>query len=302
MTYGGTYSELTDPTRPGYTFDGWYTGAVDGTKVNTTDTVGVVAANTTLYAHWTATEYTITFKIGGDAADQSMTYNIESSVTLPVATRTGYALEGWYVEEAAGNWEIGKYNANDTQSSKYGNVTLVAKWDRAVTVVVEDYKYSLNTGYRLLRVAATGLDDGEVYKFGDEIMYYTTDKNYLIDANDTGVFYLLIADTNLVPNGNTYSNELTEEAYGKLTVATETRKELDYNGDINGDGVVNIADANVVYQMTQHGGSYYSMEQLDCEQRLLADMSKATVKADGNVADHRGSIEDVDAIITLING
>ena len=221
---------------------------------------------------------------------------------LPTPTRAGYIFGGWKVEEAVGSWTKSLYKAG-SYSQQYGDVTLEAQWKRAVTVVVEDYKYSLNTGYRLLLVDATGMAAGDVYKFDGETMYYTDDVNYRIDkTNDTGVFYLLIAETNLVKNGEIYTNELTEEAYGKLTVAAETRKELVYNGDINGDGVVNIADANVVYQMTQHGGSYYSMEQLDCEQRLLADMSKATVKADGNVAEHRGSIEDVDAIITLING
>ena len=39
-----------DPTREGYTFDGWYTAKTDGDKV---DTDRVYSEDTTLYAHWT---------------------------------------------------------------------------------------------------------------------------------------------------------------------------------------------------------------------------------------------------------
>ena len=52
VTNGGTYSALPTPTRSGYTFNGWYTQASGGTKVNPTDTVNLTG-NTTLYAHWT---------------------------------------------------------------------------------------------------------------------------------------------------------------------------------------------------------------------------------------------------------
>lgn len=49
---------LPKPTRTGYTFDGWYTEEVGGTKVDSitaTDT-----GNKTLHAHWTANEYKFT--------------------------------------------------------------------------------------------------------------------------------------------------------------------------------------------------------------------------------------------------
>ena len=75
--------------------------------------------------------------------------------------------------------------------------------------------------------------------------------------------------------------------------------ELDYNGDINGDGKINIADANTVFQILNQEvrGNYYSLAMLGIEGRLKADMVK-TVSG----ADHRGSIEDVNAIVNIING
>jgi len=67
VTKGSTYSALPTPTRSSYTFNGWYTAASGGSKVNPTDTVNLTG-NTTLYAQWTqqakkifSTKYDATF-------------------------------------------------------------------------------------------------------------------------------------------------------------------------------------------------------------------------------------------------
>ena len=49
---GETYGDLPVPTRTGYTFDGWFTDAQAGDKVEATTTVTATTAHT-LYAHWT---------------------------------------------------------------------------------------------------------------------------------------------------------------------------------------------------------------------------------------------------------
>lgn len=53
VTYDAAYGELPVPTRSGYAFKGWFTEAIGGTEVKSTDTVSITA-NTTLYAHWEA--------------------------------------------------------------------------------------------------------------------------------------------------------------------------------------------------------------------------------------------------------
>ncbi len=45
-----TAGTLATPTRPDYTFDGWYTSASGGTKVTSSSTI---SSNITVYAHWT---------------------------------------------------------------------------------------------------------------------------------------------------------------------------------------------------------------------------------------------------------
>lgn len=50
-TYPGKFSLPAAPTRSGYTFDGWYTKAVDGTKI--TSSTASKCGKYAVYAHWT---------------------------------------------------------------------------------------------------------------------------------------------------------------------------------------------------------------------------------------------------------
>ncbi len=52
VTNGTKYGTLPAPVRPGYTFDGWYTGSTGGVKI-TEETLIDLTANQTLYAQWT---------------------------------------------------------------------------------------------------------------------------------------------------------------------------------------------------------------------------------------------------------
>ena len=68
----GKLSELpADPTRDGYTFDGWYTEKVGGEKISTAYTF---MDDTTVYAHWTE-------KAGGESSG-----NIELSYSISIAS------------------------------------------------------------------------------------------------------------------------------------------------------------------------------------------------------------------------
>ena len=58
VTYASTYGDLPTPTRDGYTFNGWYTAISGGTRIQSTTTVSITAAQT-LYAQWKANKLTI---------------------------------------------------------------------------------------------------------------------------------------------------------------------------------------------------------------------------------------------------
>ena len=64
VIFGSTYGELPEPTREGYTFDGWYTEKDGGELVEAGTEVSEKDAHT-LYAHWTLTKvFSVTVPAG----------------------------------------------------------------------------------------------------------------------------------------------------------------------------------------------------------------------------------------------
>lgn len=109
-----------------YTFDGWYTKPSGGEKI---DVSTVFEADTTVYAHWKAAEYTIKFDVDGGDEIGDMIYNSESTDVIPAANKNGFTFEGWQVVSGDGNWNIDEVVAAGTSvNGMYGNLTLKAIW------------------------------------------------------------------------------------------------------------------------------------------------------------------------------
>ena len=130
VTYDSTYGTLPTPTRTGYTFEGWFTAKSDGTHITSGTKVAITSAQT-LYAHWTANKYTVTFDPNGGSVSQttkSVTYDAAySTLPTPTKTVTGYTVtfKGWYTASSGGT----KVTA-DTVVSTAGNHTLYAQWEQ----------------------------------------------------------------------------------------------------------------------------------------------------------------------------
>jgi len=93
---GTTDDALPTPTKKGYTFGGWWTGA-DGTGSEATDSTTVnTASDHTLYAKWTINSYTVTFKDWDGTVLKTQTVKYEKAATAPDdPERTGYTFTGW---------------------------------------------------------------------------------------------------------------------------------------------------------------------------------------------------------------
>ena len=92
--YNSALGTLPAPTRTGYTFTGWYTAPVGGTKIS--DATTVPANNVTYYAHWTTNTYTITYNLNGGTANGPTSFNVGTeTITLPTPTKNGYTFTGW---------------------------------------------------------------------------------------------------------------------------------------------------------------------------------------------------------------
>lgn len=124
-----------DPVLARHTFDGWFTGKADGTRVSTAT---VFTADTTVYAHWTAngdlpgpgdpTTFTVTFHLNytGAPAGTVVTASKGGKVARPTApARAGYTFGGWYREAGCTSpWNF------DTDTVT-GDMILYAKWTPA---------------------------------------------------------------------------------------------------------------------------------------------------------------------------
>ena len=127
VTYGKAYGALPTPTRMGYTFDGWYTELTGGTKIVSSTMVGS-SAGSTLYAHWKANQYTVTFDPNGgtvSTTSKTVTYGetYASPKALPEPTYPGHTFDGWYTEKTGGTRVT-----EDTVVTVTKDHTLYARW------------------------------------------------------------------------------------------------------------------------------------------------------------------------------
>lgn len=101
---------LPTASKTGYTFNGWYTAASDGTKITTATTI---TADVTYYAQFTVKTYTLTWVLDGGKVSTAGKYGSTSwpaknatgtqskavsyglTLTAPVVARTGYTFSRW---------------------------------------------------------------------------------------------------------------------------------------------------------------------------------------------------------------
>ena len=128
MDYGSPYGDLPSPNKVGYTFAGWFTEEEgEAVKRVTEETLVNVTRDHTIYAHWTANNYTITFDGAGGVPSQAskgVTYDNEYGDLPSVGERTGYTFVGWFTEEEGRGERI----TNNMNMSTPNNQTLHAHW------------------------------------------------------------------------------------------------------------------------------------------------------------------------------
>lgn len=112
-----------------YHFGGWYKDEACTNAWNfSTDTV---TKNTTLYAKWTQTTFTVTFDVQshGDAPAAITSIPSGNTITAPdEPTAAGYRFDGWYQEAACTTaWNF----STDTVTK---DITLYAKWTAVYTI------------------------------------------------------------------------------------------------------------------------------------------------------------------------
>ncbi|MGN8922517.1 InlB B-repeat-containing protein [Lachnospiraceae bacterium HCP28S3_F9] len=118
---------VTNPTKEGYTFAGWYT---DETLTNQYKFEDAVTENITLYAGFEPLTYTITYDGGdseGSIASGTKTHGVDYTLSSETYTREGYVQTGW--KDGNGReYELGDSYTIDAE------LTLYPVWDEIIEV------------------------------------------------------------------------------------------------------------------------------------------------------------------------
>lgn len=146
VTYGKPYGDLPVPSRNGYKFDGWYTKQSSGEKITKGDTVNS-AVEITLYAHWIANNYILSYNTnGGTGSIENQTKIHGENLTLSSVKPTGKSFtvnynanggsvsaSGKTVSQTFTNWNTAKNGSGKTYLpgatySDNANLTLYAQY------------------------------------------------------------------------------------------------------------------------------------------------------------------------------
>jgi uncharacterized repeat protein (TIGR02543 family) len=113
-TEGNTYSLPDPPSRPGYTFDGWFNRTRGGTQI--TSETGIKTLDYCLYAHWTAL-----LSITGQPADVSVTAGETAAFAVFAEGTEDLSYQWYYRTTPNGTWT--PVAASSGKTSVYSLVT-----------------------------------------------------------------------------------------------------------------------------------------------------------------------------------
>ncbi len=131
--------KLTNPSRNGYTFDGW-TGTDLTAKTRSVTIPAGSTGNRTYTANFTPITYTITYNLDGGTADNPSSYTIETETfTLNNPVKDDYSFTGWTGSDVDAIMTTVTIAKGST-----GNKTFTANYEIMSAPVLAESSYTLN--------------------------------------------------------------------------------------------------------------------------------------------------------------
>lgn len=214
VTYDGTYSGLTNPTRTGYNFNGWFTSTDGGTQIAGSNKVSITS-DQTLYAYWSKDKIMITFDaVNGTAegATKLVTYDNKYGV-LPKAEKTGYTFDGWYLDK-----EYTKPISETDIVKITSNQSVYAKW------TLQEYTITFDGNGGTPDVKTKRVVYGKIYGVLPEAVM----------ENDTFAGWF-------TADGTEIKSDDIVKIESDITVYAKWQSEI--SGDVNLDGTIDTDDA-----------------------------------------------------------
>lgn len=186
-TVGAVLGTLPQPSRTGYSFDGWFTD--NGTFANQVSVNTTVTGDMTLYAKWTAGGFTVTFNTNGGV---NLTENTKTVAygqpygALPTPERSGFSFQGWFT--AADDTGV-QVTAETTVSTAEAH-TLYAHWGELIDIPSSVFNFGAQETFTyekgVSRTAEYTFDPGELAGLtADSFTIHYTRLSDVFRAEDT---------------------------------------------------------------------------------------------------------------------
>lgn len=241
--YNTELGELSTPTRPGYTFAGWYTEPTGGTQISSTTLTP--ADNTTYYAHWTINKYYIDLNMLVDGTIYDSGYNSRIYVGLKIGgVDKGYVQD--YHEQHDYNTSYEIYGLKlDEKEIKYSKTGIVDALD--LDLKLNFYTLTLNVNNSAYgSVNPTTLivpDNNTVYSTNGENLTLSDGRTATGETKQITGYTTKIIDW--TPQNGTITKATTVTANFNSTAKTYT---ISYNGNGNTGG--STASHTVIYDQS----------------------------------------------------
>jgi|GEM_PF-3709380 len=259
VTFGQLVGTLEESTKVGYTFISWNT-AIDGSGATYTSiTLFTETNDVTLYAIWSANQYTITLDGNGISLSTVITVTFDSAIpTITQPTRTGYTFTNWNTQ--ANN--SGQTLATGETYQIANNITLFAIWAANQYTLTLDHNNGTGETTTMTVIfgsaigmmtapTRSGYDFAGWFEFNNatglqftSLTTYMVDNDLTIYASWTGIGYQLIFDANAI--GATVTPNQQSVVYGQAvgTLPTANRlghTQLSWNTQADGSGITYTA-------------------------------------------------------------